>query len=56
MYGCYGGDNRGAYDLIKRGRLKASQMVTHVFPLDEIVKAFEIQMNSRESIKVMIEP
>jgi 2-desacetyl-2-hydroxyethyl bacteriochlorophyllide A dehydrogenase len=56
MYGCYGGDNHGAYDLIRRGELKASQLVTHVFPLDEIETAFETQMNSQESIKVMIEP
>jgi len=56
MYGCYGGDNLGSYDLIKRGKLKASQVVTHAFPLDEIEKAFETQMNSKESIKVMIEP
>ena len=56
MFGCYGGDNLGAYDLIEKGRLSASQVVTHSFPLDEIEKAFETQMNSRESIKVMIEP
>ena len=56
MLGCYGGDSLGAYDLIRRGKLKASQVVTQTFPLDEIEKAFEVQMNARESIKVMIEP
>jgi len=56
MFGCYGGDNFASYDLIREGRLKASQVVTHTFPLDEIEKAFQTQMDSRESIKVMIEP
>jgi len=56
MFGCYGGDNFGAYDLIERGRLRASQVVTHTFPLNEIERAFQVQMDSRESIKVMIEP
>ncbi len=56
MIGCYGGDNRGAYGLIRKGMLKADQVVTHTYPLDEIEKAFEAQMDSRESIKVMIEP
>ena len=56
MIGCYGGDNLSAYHLIRRGKLKAGQVITHTFPLDEIEKAFETQMDSRESIKVMIEP
>ena len=56
MFGCYGGDNLGSYALIREGRVKASQLVTHTFPLDEIEKAFQTQMDSRESIKVMIEP
>ena len=56
MIGCYGGDNLGAYDLIRRGRLKAGQLVTHTLPLAEILRAFQIQMDVAESIKVMIEP
>lgn len=56
MIGCYGGDNHGAYDLIRKGKLTAGQVVTHTFPLDEIEQAFKVQMDSRESIKVMIEP
>ena len=49
-------DSLGAYDLIKRGKLSADGIVTHVFPLDDIVEAFQTQMNARESIRVMIEP
>ncbi len=56
MLGCYGGDNHGCYDLIRRGKLTASQLVTHTFPLDEVEKAFQTQMNVGESIKVMFEP
>ena len=56
MLGCYGGDSLGAYGLIRRGKLRAGQVVTHTFPLDEIERAFRTQMDARESIKVMIEP
>jgi threonine dehydrogenase-like Zn-dependent dehydrogenase len=56
LIGCLGGDWAGGFDLIKRGKVKDKQVVSHVFPLDKIVAAFEMQMNARESIKVMIEP
>jgi len=56
MFGCYGGDSFGAYDLIKRGRLTADQVVTHTYPLDKIETAFRTQMDVKKSIKVMIEP
>ncbi|MBA7617510.1 putative zinc-type alcohol dehydrogenase-like protein YdjJ [subsurface metagenome] len=57
MFGCYGGGNfQGSFELIKAGKVKDKQVVTHVFPLDRIKEAFETQMNAKESIKVMIEP
>ena len=56
MIGCYGGDNHGAYDLIRRGKVKASQVVTHTFPLSEIERAFQVQMDAHESVKVLVEP
>jgi L-iditol 2-dehydrogenase len=56
MNGCYGLDAHGSFDLIKRGKVKDKQVVSHVFPLDKIVEAFETQMNARDSIKVMVEP
>lgn len=46
----------GAFELIKAGRIKDKQVVTHTFPLDKINEAFETAMNPSESIKVMIEP
>jgi len=56
MIGCYGSDTSGAYELIKKGIVTADQVVTHTFPLDQVVEAFKVQMNAAESIKVMIEP
>ena len=56
MLGCMGGDPVGSFDLIKRGKVKDSQVVSHVFPLDRINEAFESALNTNESIKVMIEP
>jgi len=45
-----------AFELIKAGRIKDKQVVTHSFALDKINEAFETAMNPSESIKVMIEP
>ena len=56
MYGSFGGDFLGSFDLLKRGKVKDKQVVTHVFPLDKIKEAFETAMNAKDSIKVIIEP
>jgi len=49
-------DFSGAFELIKAGKVKDKQVVSHTFPLDKINEAFEAQRNAKESIKVMIEP
>ena len=56
MIGCYDPDIPASFELIKTGKVKAGQLVTHVFPLDKIKEAFETQMDAGESVKVMIEP
>jgi len=56
MIGCYGGDSLGAYQLISNGIITADQVVTHTFPLDEVERAFGVQMDTVESIKVMLAP
>lgn len=45
-------------DLLVDGKLHATQMITHKFPLDEINKAFEtaVDKEKTKSIKVVIEP
>ena len=45
-----------AFELMKAGRIKDKQVVTHTFPLDKINEAFETAMDPSESIKVIIEP
>ena len=44
-----------AFELIRAGRVKSEQVVTHAFPLDKIDDGFEAALNTQESIKVMIE-
>jgi threonine dehydrogenase-like Zn-dependent dehydrogenase len=56
MFGCYRMDMNWSYEIIKNGKVKASQLVTHTFPLEGINEAFETQMRPHESIKVMIDP
>jgi len=51
-----GADFRGAFELMKAGKMKDRQVVSHTFPLHKIEEALETAMDSRESIKVMIEP
>lgn len=51
-----GADFRAAFELMKAGKVKAGQVVTHTFPLDRIEDALRAAMNTHESIKVMIEP
>ena len=51
-----GADFRGAFELMKAGKVKDRQVVSHAFPLDKIHEALETAMNTKESIKVMIEP
>ena len=47
-----------ALDLLAAGRLKASELVTHTFPLDHICDAFAAANNKRESgaVKVLVLP
>jgi L-iditol 2-dehydrogenase len=45
-------------DLLARGKLHATEMITHRFPLDRINEAFETAVNRREtkSLKIILEP
>jgi threonine dehydrogenase-like Zn-dependent dehydrogenase len=45
-----------AVEIIRSGKVTAERCVTHVFPLDKTKEAFEAAMNTRDSVKVMIEP
>jgi threonine dehydrogenase-like Zn-dependent dehydrogenase len=42
--------------LLQSGKFTAEKYVTHVFPLEKTMEAFEAAINPHESIKVVIEP
>lgn len=43
-------------DLIASGKVKVKPLISHEFPLDEIMPAFEVQTKASESVKVMVKP
>jgi len=51
-----GGDFFGAFDLVKSGAVREEQVISHVFPLDKINEAHETAIDTKRSIKVMIDP
>ena len=56
IIGCLGAIYPKAVELISEGKVKTEPLVTHTFPLDEIKRAFEVQMDVNESIKVLVKP
>ena len=54
--GCIDAHFAESFELMKSGVMKDSQVVTHTFPLEKINEAFEMAINTHESVKVMIEP
>ena len=49
-------DNVQAMELIRSGRVKVDDMVTHRLPLDEIGEGFRLTCDGTHSLKVIIEP
>jgi L-iditol 2-dehydrogenase len=49
-------DCETALELIRAGRLPVTETITHRLPLEEIVHGFDLVVNPRDSIKVIIEP
>lgn len=43
-------------DLIASGEVKVKPLISHEFPLDKIMPAFEVQTRASESVKVMVKP
>lgn len=57
MYGYTTTDFRVALDLIIAGRVDVKSVITHLFPLDDARKAFEILHEKRDGVtKVIIKP
>jgi L-iditol 2-dehydrogenase len=55
-YYCAPADIAEALHLLEAGIIKVDDMVTHKLPLNKIVKGFQLVMDSKESIKVLIKP
>jgi threonine dehydrogenase-like Zn-dependent dehydrogenase len=45
-----------AIKLLASGKVNAKPLISHQFPLDNIMEAFEVQTNPEQSIKVIIKP
>jgi 2-desacetyl-2-hydroxyethyl bacteriochlorophyllide A dehydrogenase len=56
LRGCAGQRWAMALDLVRLGQVKTRDLVTHEFTLNNAKDAFETQLNSDESIKVLIKP
>ncbi|MBN1376483.1 MAG: alcohol dehydrogenase catalytic domain-containing protein [Dehalococcoidia bacterium] len=54
VIGCLGGDYLTAMDLLKSGKVDAGKFITHEFPLKDIDAAFQKQLDSNESVKVLV--
>jgi len=53
-YSCGPYDTRAALDLIARGLIRASDLVTHRFPLEQAAEAFRLTAAGGESLKVLV--
>jgi len=49
-------DYQTALDLIRAGNLPVKEMITHMLPLSEVGKGFQLVAEAKDSIKVIIEP
>lgn len=49
-------DNLEAIELIRTGKINVNTMITHVLPLDEIQKGFDLVTKGGKTIKVIIKP
>jgi threonine dehydrogenase-like Zn-dependent dehydrogenase len=49
-------DIPGAVELQKKGQADTTPFITHVYPLEKIKEAFEIQVKSEDAIKVLLKP
>ena len=53
-YSCGPTDTADALDILRSGRIKAEQLVTHRFPIERTHEAFSLTAEARESLKCMV--
>lgn len=55
-YGAAPADLEEALELVKGKKIKVKSMITHILPLEEIQKGFQIVSEAKESLKVVLKP
>ncbi len=55
-YGAAPRDLVEALDVIASGRADMDQLVTHTLPLGEIQRGFEMMVEGKESLKIIVDP
>jgi len=55
-YGAAPGDLKEALELIKTKKIKVSDMITHILPLEKAQEGFKLVAGAQESIKVVLKP
>lgn len=56
LRGCGGDDWPEAVELVRLGKVKTQDLITHRFSLADAREAFEVQLDAGKSIKVLIKP
>ncbi len=56
ILGAFGGDTVKAIELLKNKQVNTKDLVSHVFSLNDVKEAFEVQSDPSKSIKVMVKP
>lgn len=55
IIGCLGGNFTKSIELLKSEKVKTSELITNIYPIEHAKEAFETQMKPHDSVKVMIE-
>lgn len=55
-YGASPEDLKNAIELISSGKIKVKDLITHILPLSQIQKGFDLVSEAKESLKVVIKP
>jgi L-iditol 2-dehydrogenase len=53
-YSCGPDDTRQAYELLRRGQVRAEALVTHRFPLEQVQQAYDTARRGGPAIKVLV--
>jgi L-iditol 2-dehydrogenase len=53
-YSCGPGDTRQAYELLRTGRVRVADLVTHRFPLERVQEAYDTARRGGAALKVLV--